>query len=603
MSEKSKKNFDNNKNSMPWEKWVEDYTALVKKTQEVIQTLSKTYQSQQPEESAQNMATMAKRYAEYWEQLAKNPTKIIEAQVSFAQEIMRVWQQFGLAMLGQKTDSDANEQRTDKRFKSEEWDNNPLFASIKQAYFVTADYLQSLTTDVKGLDPKIEAQIKFYTQQFIDALAPTNFVLTNPEILKKTIETQGANLIQGFNNMLDDLKENQGRFQIKMTDMNAFEVGKNVAVAPGKIVYQNEMMQLIQYEPTTKEVGAVPLLMIPPWINKYYILDLRPDNSFVKFALDQGHTVFMISWVNPTAQHAQKGFEDYMLAGPIAAMQAIEKITHQEKVNALAFCIGGTLLGCTAAYLAAKHQDKIASLTFLATLMDFSIPGDLGIFIDDEQVTAIEAQMAKVGYLDGRDMRMVFNLLRSNDLIWSYFVNNYLGGELPFPFDLLYWNCDSTNLPAKMHGFYLRQMYGKNLLVKPNGISLDNTPLDLTKITTPAYFISTEYDHIAPWEGTYKGAALLNGDVRFVLGGSGHIAGIVNPPAKEKYGFRTNSVLPKDAKTWYAGSEEHNGSWWLDWQKWVMPFMGAKVPARIPGEGALKAIEDAPGSYVRVKLE
>jgi len=590
--------------STMWQNWLNNYTDLLKKTHQIMKKLPGTTYQAKPEESLQNFSNIAKRYAEYWEHLAKDPMKVFQAHITFTEQIMKVWQQLGFALLGHKHEHTSIPTRTDKRFKSDDWETNPLFSAIKKAYFVTADYLQSLTSDVKGLDPKTAAQVQFYTQQFVDALAPTNFVLTNPDILKKTIDTQGANLLKGFNNMLDDLRKNAGRFHIKMTDMEAFKVGENVAITPGKVMYENEMMQLIQYEPTTKKVGATPLLIVPPWINKYYILDLRPDNSFVKFALDQGNTVFIISWVNPHGQHAERGFDDYLLAGPIAALEVIEKITGEKEVNAAAFCLGGTLLGCTAAYLTAKKQQaKIKSLTFLATLLDFSIPGDLGVFIDEEQVKSIEAQMAKVGYLHGHDMRMAFNLLRSNDLIWSYFVNNYLAGETPFPFDLLYWNCDSTNLPAKMHSFYLREMYGHNRLAQPDGISLDNTPIDLRKIAIPAYFISTEYDHIAPWDGTYKGATLFSSDVRFVLGGSGHIAGIVNPPVKQKYGFRTNTQLPKEAQEWYENSVENSGSWWNDWQKWITPFMGDMIPARKPGDSGIKPIEEAPGRYVQVNLE
>jgi polyhydroxyalkanoate synthase len=581
-----------------WKNWLDEYSQLVDKAHKFLAQGPSSFAAIKPEESYANLSNMAKRYAEYWQHLSQDPAKIIKAQVTFTEEMMKVWQQLGLALLGQK--NELTEPKKDKRFKAEEWDNNPVFVAIRQAYFATAHYLLSLTNDVEGLNPKTAAQVRFYTQQFIDALSPTNFVMTNPEILKKTIESSGTNLIKGFNNMLDDLRENAGRFHIKMTDTKAFEVGKNVATTKGRVVFQNDMIQLIQYEPTTEKVGTTPLLIVPPWINKYYILDLQPENSLVKFAIDQGNTTFIISWVNPDERYRNKGFQEYMKEGSLVALDQIEKITGQKQTNVVAFCIGGTLMGCTAAYLAAKkQQDRIKSLTFLATLLDFSIPGDLGVFIDDEHLKSIDGQMAKSGYLDGRDMRMAFNLLRSNDLIWNYYVSNYLGGETPFPFDLLYWNCDCTNLPEKMHSFYLHEMYNHNRLVQPGSVVFDNTPLDIRKITIPAYFISTEFDHIAPWDGTYLGANLFGGKTKFVLGGSGHIAGIVNPPVKEKYGYRTNDKMAATSQEWYESSEAHPGSWWSDWEKWIKPFMGDMIPARKPGKG----LEAAPGSYVQKKLE
>jgi polyhydroxyalkanoate synthase len=342
---------------------------------------------------------------------------------------------------------------------------------------------------------------------------------------------------------------------------------------------------------------------VPPWINKFYILDLRPDNSFVKWCLDQGHTVFMISWANPTKEYANKRFDDYLLEGPIAALNIIEMITKQKKINALGFCIGGTLLGCTAAYLAAKKRNILNSLTFLTTLLDFSIPGDLGVFIDEKQLALLDEQFAKYGFLDGRNMRSIFNLLRANDLIWNYYVNNYLEGKSPLAFDLLYWNGDSTNLAANVHRFYLHQMYGKNLLKDPDGLSLDGMPINLHKIKIPSYFIATEQDHIAPWLGVYKGATLFGGKTRFVLGGSGHIAGIINPPSRSKYGYRTNTQLPRTAQEWLASCQQNEGSWWKDWQAWISAFMGEMIPKLDPEKGPIPPIEDAPGHYVKVQLD
>lgn len=584
---------------MVWEKWLAEYSELVDKTHQFFSLSPSHFHGKHHEETYQHLITVLQRYALLWEHLLQDPEKMFKAQYHLSLAMLEMGQKVNASILGHPNQEAASGAHKDKRFNAQAWDTNPMYVFIKQSYLATANYLRELTIDVKGLDPKVSAQVRFYTEQLINALSPTNFVMTNPEILEKTFQTGGTNLIKGFNNMLDDLRENAGHFHIKMTDYTAFEVGKNLAVTPGVVVYQNEMMQLIQYTPTTPKVGKVPLLIIPPWINKYYILDLQPANSFVKFAVDSGNTVFLISWANPDARYRNKGFPEYIEEGSLAALAQVEKMTQEKKTNIVSFCIGGTLTGMTAAYLAAKgQQDRISSITFLATLLDFSIPGDLGIFIDEDHLKNVDAQMEKKGYLDGRDMRMAFNLLRSNDLIWTYYVSHYLAGEDPFPFDLLYWNNDITNLPQKMHSFYLHEMYNHNRLVKPGGVSIHGTPLDLSKITIPTYFISTERDHIAQWQGTYKGAILLGGEKRFVLGGAGHTAGIINPPAKEKYGYRVNDMLPEDPEEWYNGGTQYSGSWWLDWIEWLKPYMGKMIPSRDPGKG----IEPAPGSYVKVRL-
>jgi polyhydroxyalkanoate synthase subunit PhaC len=388
-----------------------------------------------------------------------------------------------------------------------------------------------------------------------------------------------------------------------MTDETVFQLGKNVATTPGKVVFQTALMQLIQFQPTTPEVSRTPLLIIPPWINKYYILDLREKNSFIKWAVDQGHTVFVVSWVNPDRSLAGKGFDDYMLEGSIAALEAVERATGESKANVIGYCLGGTLLGCTLAYLAAKGRERVACATFFVSLLDFSEPGELGVFIDEKQVAHLEKKMNERGYLEGSEMASTFNLLRSNDLMWSFVINNYLLGKAPFPFDMLYWNSDSTRMPAKMHSFYLRNMYLKNQLGVPGGIELDGVPIDLSKVKVPACFISTVEDHIAPWKATYKGAKYLGGTVRFVLGGSGHVAGIVNPPAAKRYYYWTNEAMPATPEQWFEGAEQHVGSWWGDWQAWMeRQNAGEKVPARVPGERELKVIEDAPGSYAMLHL-
>jgi polyhydroxyalkanoate synthase len=421
-------------------------------------------------------------------------------------------------------------------------------------------------------------------------------------VLRKTAETGGENLLKGLSNLLADLERGKGKLSIKMTDLDAFRVGENIGVSPGKVIYENDLMQLIQYAPTTEKVLKRPLLIAPPWINKFYILDLRPKNSLVRWAISQGHTVFMISWVNPDERLSQKGFEDYMTQGVLAALDAIEAATGERDVNAIGYCLGGTLLASTLAYMAAKGDDRIKSATFFVTMLDFQEAGELGVFIDEEQLKGLEEKMNKRGYLEGSEMATTFNMLRANDLIWSFVVNNYLMGNEPFPFDLLYWNSDSTRMPARMHSFYLRQMYQANLLCKQGGITLDGVPIDLHKIKTPAYFLSTREDHIAPWKSTYRGTQLLGGPKRFVLAASGHIAGVVNPPDKQKYQYWTGPK-PRSANLegWLAKATEHPGSWWPDWLAWLKRQDDTEVPARKPGDGALKPIEDAPGSYVKVQ--
>jgi polyhydroxyalkanoate synthase len=387
-----------------------------------------------------------------------------------------------------------------------------------------------------------------------------------------------------------------------MTDTDAFKVGENIAVSEGSVIFQNELIQLIQYNPATEQVFARPLVIFPPWINKFYILDLRPKNSLVRYLVAQGHTVFMVSWVNPDASLANKNFDDYMVDGVFGALAAIEKITKTQEINAIGYCIGGTLLAATLGYMKVKGDDRIKTATFLVTLTDFTDSGELGVFIDEEQLSSLEEKMQRRGYLEGNDMATTFNMLRANDLIWSFVVNNYLLGKEPFPFDLLYWNSDATRMPPAMHSFYLRNMYQKNLLAQPGGVKMKNVPVDLGSIDIPVYFLSCREDHIAPWTSTYKGAKLFGGPARFVLAASGHIAGVVNPPEGGKYNHFVNNEMPDSAEDWFAGATEVSGSWWPDWQRWVTSFDKSQVPARIPGKGRSKILEAAPGSYVAVKV-
>jgi polyhydroxyalkanoate synthase len=506
--------------------------------------------------------------------------------------------------MGQNALPVAEPPRGDRRFKHEDWQNNFIYDYIKQSYLIAAKHLQQSVAGVQGLDEHTARKVDFYTRQYIDALAPTNFVLTNPEAMRETVTTGGQNLIKGFAHLLEDLtRGNGGQLKLKMTDEQAFKIGENIALTPGKVVFQNELMQLIQYAPATEQVYSTPLLIIPPWINKYYILDLREKNSFVKWAVEQGHTVFVVSWVNPDSRFAHKTFEDYLNDGPLAALEAVEGATGEHEVNVIGFCLGGTLLATALGYLRAKGNQRVKSATFFATLIDFERPGELEVFVDEEQVDALEKRMEQRGYLEGSEMATTFNMLRANDLIWSFVVNNYLLGRDPFPFDLLYWNSDSTRMPAAMHSYYLRNMYVRNLLPKPGGITLNDTPIDLTKVDIPIYFISTIEDHIAPWKSTYAGARLLKAPVRFVLGGSGHIAGIINPPSANKYGYWTNEALADVPEAWLKDAVHHPGSWWVDWSKWIAERGGENVPARVPGAGKLKVIEDAPGSYVAMRAE
>ncbi|HTY03967.1 MAG TPA: class I poly(R)-hydroxyalkanoic acid synthase [Rhodocyclaceae bacterium] len=546
---------------------------------------------------------IAQAFMDMMAKMLANPYKLARAQMNLVWDYFSLWQHSSLRFLGMEVPPFAQPAKDDKRFKDEQWEEHFLFDFIKQSYLITARHIHDTVRNVEGMDETTEKKVNFFTRQFIDALSPSNFALTNPEVFRETVKSHGQNLVKGFNNLLRDMEEGDGQLRIKMTDTTAFELGRNVATTPGKVVFQNELMQLLQFEPTTKEQFKRPLLIFPPWINKYYILDLREKNSFIKWATDQGHTVFVMSWVNPDAKLARKSFEDYLTD---AAMTAVDKVceqTGEKEINAAGYCLGGTLLGSTVAYMAAKKDKRIASATFFTSMLDFSIPGELGVFIDEQQVTNLEKKMAERGFLEGTEMAGTFNMLRSNDLIWSFVVNNYLMGKDPFPFDLLFWNSDSTRMPYAMHSFYLRNMYMQNLLKEPGGITLDGVAIDLGKIKVPSYFISTIEDHIAPWKSTYLGAQRFAGPVRFVLGGSGHIAGIVNPPAANKYGYWLNDQLPETADQWLGCAKQQPGSWWTDWQQWVTGQDDRKVPARNPAKGKLKVVEDAPGSYAKFRLD
>ncbi|MDE3017228.1 MAG: class I poly(R)-hydroxyalkanoic acid synthase, partial [Pseudomonadota bacterium] len=505
--------------------------------------------------------------------LMSDPSKLMESQAGLWQEYLKLWQNTASRLLGGDQKPIIQPDDRDKRFKDAAWEQNTLFDFLKQSYLLSSRWVQnSVAGATGGLDAHTARKIDFYTRQFVDAISPSNFLMTNPEVLKATIESNGENLVKGMRNMLEDLERGKGQLRISMTDFSAFKVGKNLAVTPGNVIYQNDLIQLIQYAPTTKAVYKTPLLVIPAWINKYYILDLQPENSCVKWMVDQGHTVFIVSWVNPDAHLSEKTFDDYMMEGPLAAMDAIEQATGEKSISVMAYCLGGTLTAATLAWLHAKKQQaRVKSVVYLTTMIDFAEAGELSVFIDEEQLQMLERRMSETGYLEGSEMATTFNMLRANDLIWSFVVNNYLLGKDPFPFDLLYWNADSTRMPAVMHSFYLRNMYQKNLLVKSGALKINGVPIDLRTITTPTYILATREDHIAPWKSTYIATQTYKSKVlRFVLAASGHIAGVVNPPAKKKYSHWVshNHDFPKSSDKWLEAAEEHPGSWWPDCHKW-----------------------------------
>ena len=535
--------------------------------------------------------------------LWRNPTAVIDAQQEYFNNSVKLWQYSLNRMVGLDSDPVITPRKGDNRWRNQDWKENPIFDYLKQSYLLGAKCVEDMVDGIEDLPEKDSKKLSFFTRQFIDALSPSNSPVTNPQVLKTTLEQKGQNLVAGLQNFIQDLENSDGSLQIAMTNPDAFKLGENVAATKGKVVYQNRLLQLIQYQPTTEKVYKRPLLIVPPWINKYYVLDLQPKNSMVKWLVEQGHTVFMVSWINPDESYARTSMEDYMLEGVYAAVDAVEKTTCEKRINLVGFCIGGTLIAATLAHMAVRGDERISSATFFASLIDFAEPGDLGVFIDDVQISNLEKASMEKGYLDGKKLAQTFNVLRSNDLIWSFYINNYLEGKDPAIFDLLYWNSDSTNLPVDMYSYYIRNMYMENKLCKPGGITLADVPIDVRKISIPCYFISSHDDHIAPWMSTYAGARLISGPVRFVLGGSGHIAGIINPPAADKYCHWTGAEqLPEHPDEWFSASVKNPGSWWPDWHKWLTGLNRTRVEARDPEQGGLQVIEEAPGSYVKKRI-
>jgi polyhydroxyalkanoate synthase len=526
--------------------------------------------------------------------------QVIAAQTAWWNGFMTLWEGTARRMLGGEAPAVIEPAPGDRRFRADAWKQNEIFDFIKQSYLLTANAVQDMVGNLNGLEAQERQRVSFYTRQFADALAPTNFPFTNPDVLKATLASNGENLVKGLDNLLADIERGHGELSIRQS-ADGFVIGENVATAPGKVVFRNDVMELLQYSPTTDEVHERPLLIFPPWINKYYIIDLRPENSFVRWLVGQGYTVFLVSWVNPDAAMAEAGFEEYMKGGIFAALDAVEKATGVRDPNCVGYCIGGTLLAATLAYMAAKHDDRIHSATFWAAQTDFSESGELQVFVDEAQLEALKARMdSEGGVLPGSKMAGAFNMLRANDLIWSFVINNYLLGKQPMPFDLLYWNSDTTRMPEKLHLSYLRNCYRDNALARGRMV-LDGVKLDLSKIKIPVYFQSAREDHIAPAGSVFKGARLFGGPVRFVIAGSGHIAGVINPPAANKYQYWTNDAGAKDIESWKAGATEIAGSWWPDWDAWLSKLSGPKIAARKPGDGKLKILGDAPGTYVKVK--
>ncbi|HZH09701.1 MAG TPA: class I poly(R)-hydroxyalkanoic acid synthase [Microvirga sp.] len=549
-----------------------------------------------PTDASEAIRTLG-RVAEAW---MSDPQKSLEAQTRLGSQFLDLWASTLKKAQGEPAEPVAEPEPKDTRFKDPEWSENPVFDFLKQAYLISSRWAEDMVEEAEGLDERTRHKAQFYLKQIASALSPSNFLLTNPELIRETLKENGANLARGMAMLAEDIQAGRGELKIRQTDPGNFKIGVNIATTPGKVIFRNDLIELIQYAPTTEQVLKRPLLIVPPWINKYYILDLNADKSFIRWAVAQGLTVFCISWVNPEAQHAEKGFEHYMREGIFAALDAIEQATGEKKVTAIGYCVGGTLLAVAMAYMAAKRDKRIDSATFFTAQVDFTHAGDLKVFADEEQIRTVEDEMKKRGYLDGSRMANAFNMLRPTDLIWSNVVNVYMKGKAPTAFDLLYWNSDSTRMPAANHAFYLRNCYLENKLAKGE-MEIAGVRLDLKKIKAPIFNLATKEDHIAPARSVFVGSQMFGGPVDFVLAGSGHIAGVVNSPNKPKYQYWTGGPAEGELEDWMAKATETTGSWWPYWFSWIEKQAPKKVPAREPGGGKLEPLCDAPGTYVLMK--
>lgn len=543
------------------------------------------------------IVTTLSKVGEYW---MSDPERAVQAQTALWTNYMNLWSSSLQRMQGQEAQPAIKPNQGDKRFSAEDWEQNQFFDFLKQFYLITSNWAQQMVEEADDLDEHTKSKADFYVQQLSNAVSPSNFLLTNPELLKETVQSDGENLVRGMRMLAEDMIAGDGELKMRQSDPKKFKVGENMAVTPGKVIFQNDICQLLQYTPITTKVLKRPLLIVPPWINKFYVLDLNPEKSFIRWAVERGHTVFVISWINPDERQSGKSFEHYMKEGILEALNQIERATGEKKVNAIGYCVGGTLLSVTLAYMAAKKDTRIASATLFTTQVDFTHAGELKIFVDEEQISALEKHMEKRGYLEGSKMSTAFNMLRSNDLVWPYFVNNYMRGKDPFPFDLLYWNSDSTRMPAANHSFYMRNCYLENNLSRGKMVIGDET-LDLSKVKVPIYNLATKEDHIAPALSVFKGSSCFGGPVQFVMSGSGHIAGVVNPPHRNKYQHWTGAEPKGDFDEWVSKAEEHPGSWWPHWHAWIEELNNTQVSARQPGENGIEILEDAPGSYVKTK--
>ncbi|MBZ9770974.1 class I poly(R)-hydroxyalkanoic acid synthase [Mesorhizobium sp. CO1-1-8] len=546
-----------------------------------------------------DMVKTFSKLSEYW---LADPQRALEAQTRLFSGYMTVWANAiqRTSNAAQDTEDAVKPERGDKRFLDPEWGRNAFFDFLKQAYLVTSRWAADLVEHAEGLDEHTRHKAGFYVKQVSNAISPSNFILTNPELFRETVASNGENLVRGMKMLAEDIAAGKGDLKLRQADYSPFEIGRNIATTPGKVVGRSDVAEIIQYDPATETVLKRPLLICPPWINKFYILDLNPQKSFIRWAVEQGHTVFVISWINPDERHGTKSWEAYIREGLQYGLDTVEKATGERDVNAIGYCVGGTLLAAALALMAQEGDDRIKSATFFTTQVDFTYAGDLKVFVDEEQVAAVEKSMSEKGYLDGTKMATAFNMLRSGDLIWPYVVNNYMRGKDPLPFDLLYWNADSTRMAAANHSFYLRNCYLENNLSQGT-MELAGRTVSLGDITIPVYNLASKEDHIAPALSVFLGSKYFGGTVEYVMAGSGHIAGVVNPPASNKYQYWTGGTPTGDFSQWIANATDHPGSWWPHWQGWIEAKDNTRVPARKPGKH-MKTLGDAPGTYVKVRV-